>query len=131
MATPAFVFSAKSFNRIKATSDLLRYYETVGRTLSATSMRWDHIIKLFNEHWKSLKERKKDDTPETPKITCGLPVVKWTKAFYDFLHRVIGSRFIPLAYVICEDVVVLACPANGPNLPYAPEFGSVEAKLIA
>jgi hypothetical protein len=44
---------------------------------------------------------------------------------------VIGSRFIPLAYVICEDAVVLACPKNGPDLPYAPEFGYVEAKLIA
>jgi hypothetical protein len=94
-------------------------------------MRWDHIIKLFNKHWKSLKERKKDDKPETPKITHGLPVVKWTETFRYFLHHVIGSRFIPLAYVIREDAVVLACLANGPDLPYAPEFGSVEAELIA
>jgi hypothetical protein len=44
--------------------------------------------------------------PETPKIYNGLPVVKWTaEAFNDFLHRVIGSRYIPLAYVVPPDSI--------------------------
>ena len=33
-------------------------------------------------------------------ITKALPIIKWTEAFQDFLHRVIGARMIPLAYVI-------------------------------
>jgi hypothetical protein len=94
-------------------------------------MRWDPIIKLFNDHWKLLKERKKEDRPETPKITRELPVVKWIEAFRDFLHRVIGSRHIPLVYVIHPDAAVPVAPAIQPNFPYAEEHGSVEAKLIA
>jgi hypothetical protein len=49
MSTPAFVFGAKSFNRLKAASDLVRYYETVGRDLTAANTRWDPIIKLSQD----------------------------------------------------------------------------------
>jgi hypothetical protein len=122
MPTPAFVFGAKSYNCLKAASDLVRYYETVGCDLAAANMRWNPTIKTFNEHWKSLVERKKEDRPETPKITRGLPVVKWTEAFRDFLNRVIGSRHIPLVYLIQEVVAVPAAPQCAAGLPYAEEF---------
>jgi hypothetical protein len=84
MSIPAFVFGAKSYNRLKAASDLVRYYETVGRDLGAANMRWNPTIKIFHEHWKSLVERKKDDHPETPKITRGLPIVSGPKHFVTF-----------------------------------------------
>jgi hypothetical protein len=60
-------------------------------------MLWDPVIKSFAGHWKPPKDRKTPDRPETPKIRRGLPVVKWKEAFNDFLNRVIGSRYIPLA----------------------------------
>jgi hypothetical protein len=74
--TPPFAFGAKSLNRLKAAADIVRYYETTDRALTASNMRWDPVIKSFTEHWKSLIERKKQDKPEVPKITRGLPVVK-------------------------------------------------------
>ena len=43
---------------------------------------------------------KYEDHPDVPTITKALPIIKWTEAFQDFLHRVIGARMIPLAYVI-------------------------------
>jgi hypothetical protein len=109
--TPLFEFGAKSLNRLTAASDIVRYYQATGRSLSHTNMHWD-VIKIYIEHWKSLKARKKDDKPEVPKITRGLPVVKWTEAFEDYLHQNIGSHFIPLAYVICTNNEVPAgcCP---------------------
>jgi hypothetical protein len=33
-------------------------------------------------------------------MTKALPIVKWTEAFKDHLHRVIGVRTVPLACVI-------------------------------
>lgn len=57
--------------------------------------------------------------------------MKWTEAFRDFLHRVIGSRHIPLAYVIRPEANVPVAPPNDPGYPFAAEFGSVEAELIA
>jgi hypothetical protein len=130
--TPPFEFGAKSIIRLKAASDIVRYYQTTGRTLTAPNMQWDPVIKSFAEHWKALKDRKTTDKPETPKISRGLPVVKWTEAFNDFLNRVIGSRYIPLAYVVRSDPVV---PNQAPplmnNQPFSTVHGSVEAELIA
>jgi hypothetical protein len=59
-------------------------------------------------------------------------VVKWTEAFSDFLNRVIGSRYIPLAYVVCSEAAVpAAAPPLHNNLPYSIVHGSVEAELMA
>jgi hypothetical protein len=94
-------------------------------------MRWDPIIKLFIDHWKSLKDRKKEDRPDTRKITRGLPVVKWTEAFRDFIHRVIGSRHISLAYLIRSRAAVPVATNLMAGYPHAEEHGSVEAEPIA
>jgi hypothetical protein len=39
--TPPFEFGAKSIIRLKAASDIVRYYQTTGRTLTAPNMKWD------------------------------------------------------------------------------------------
>lgn len=128
---PPFVFGAISYNRLKVSAELVRYYQTVDRALSAANMQWNPIGRAFDQHWKALETRKKEDDPETPKITRGLNIVKWSEAFHDFLHRVIGARTIPLAYVIRMDTAVPAAPALATNQPYATEHGSVEGELIA
>ena len=56
----------------------------------------------FEIQWKALKDRKDEDDPDVPKITKALPIIKWTEAFQDFLHRVTGARMIPLAYNMCS-----------------------------
>ena len=66
----------------------------------AANMRWTQVDRNFDIQWKALKAQKDEDDPEVPKITRSLPIIKWTEAFQDFLHRVIGVRTIPLAYVI-------------------------------
>ena len=130
--TPAFVFGAKSQLRLKAAFDIARYYETTGRALSVGNMRWNPVIKTFTEHWKSLTARKDATDPEVPKISKNLHIMKWTEAFSDFARRVIGTRTIPLSYVIRETVAVPGvAPPLMPNQPYAEAFGSVEEELIA
>ena len=80
--------------------DLVRYYQTVGRGLTAANIQWNQVMSNFEIQWKALKNRKDEDDPDVPKITKALPIIKWTEAFQDFLHRVIGARMIPLVYVI-------------------------------
>jgi hypothetical protein len=130
--TPPFVFGAKSQKRLLAACDIVRYYEETGRPLTTANIQWNTVIKNFIEQWNALKDRKKGDIPEVPKITKALPIIKWTQAFADFLHRVIGVRMIPLAYVIRDEVDV---PAAAPPLmagqPHSIEHGSVEAELVA
>ena len=90
---------AKSQKRLTVACDLIRYYQTVGRDLTAANTQWNQVMSNFEIQWKALKERKEDD-PDVPKITKALPIIKWTEAFEDFLNRVVGARMIPLAYVI-------------------------------
>ena len=98
---------------------ILRYHERFGKDITAPNMRWNTTIKSFDEHWKDLEERKKeDDVPDVPNITKHLSVTKWTEAFEDFLARVMGKRTVPLSYVIRNDAVV---PAITP--PLAEIFG--------
>lgn len=129
---PPFVFGAKSLTRLTAAANLVRYYETVARPLTPANMKWEPVVKNFMSHWKALTERKKEDNPDTPKITRSLPIINWTEAFFDFLHRVIGVRTIPLAYVVrAEAEVPVAVPALASGQPYGEEYGSAEAELIA
>jgi len=132
IATPSFIFGAKSQLRLKAAITIARYYETVGRVPSAGNMRWNPVIKTFIEHWKALKARKETANPEVPKISKTLHIMKWTEAFSDFARRVVGTRTIPLSYVIRDEVTVpAAAPALMANQPYAEVFGSVEEELMA
>ena len=88
-------------------------------------------MKNFEIQWKALKDRKDADEPEVPKITKALPV-KWTKAFEDYLSRVIGVRTIPLAYVIrLDDAVPAAATPLEAGQPHLTEHSLIERELVA
>ena len=52
----------------------------MGQDLTAANIQWTHVMKYFESHWMGLKDRKKDDDPEVPKITKALPIIQWTEA---------------------------------------------------
>ena len=103
------MFSAKSQHRISVACEIVRYYNAVGHDITAANMRWTQVIKNFEDQWKALKGHKEDDELDVPEISKSLPIIKWTEAFQDFLHQVIGARMIPLAYVtrVVVDVPVV------------------------
>ena len=110
---PAFVFGAKSQKCLGIACELVRYYNTVGHDLTAANMQWNNVIKNFEIQWKALKTKRDEVTPDVLKISKSLPIIKWTEAFQDHLHCVIGVRMIPLAYVTRKDEDV---PAVTPPL---------------
>jgi hypothetical protein len=126
------VFGAKSQQRLLVATDLLRYYDTVGRPLISGNIQWDRIMRNFKEQFKALKDKKVADAPDVPKITKALPIIKWTDAMLGYMHRIIGVRMIPLACVVRELVIPpAAAPALEQHQPYSVEHGSIEAELIA
>ena len=130
--TPPFVFGTKSQRRIAVVCDLVNYYRTVGRDLTPANLQWNTVMKNFDVQWTALKEKKGEDSPETPKISKALPVIKWMEAFQNFLNRKIGNRNIPLAYIIQDEPNPPAmAPPLAPGQPHSVEHGSVEAELIA
>ena len=110
--TPPFVFSAKSQHHLTVACELVCYYNTIGCDLSAGNMRWSSVMKNFEIQWKALKECKEADDPDIPKISKSLPIMKWMEAFQDYLHRTIGVRTIPLAYITRETVDIPAIPLH-------------------
>ena len=128
--TPAFVFGAKSQKRLGVACDLVGYYDTVGHDLMAPNMHWNQVGKNFEIQWKALKDRKEEDSLEVLKITKTLPIMKWTEAFQDYLHRMISVRVIPLAYIICTNSdVPMPVPLLAPNQPHSKAHGSIEYEL--
>jgi hypothetical protein len=129
--TPSFVFGAKSQKRLITASKLLNYYDAVQRNTTVANLQWTPVMKNFEIQWKALEDKKSADEPEVPKITKALPIIKWTEAFRDYLHRMIGVRTIPLAYVIRPTVAV---PPIGPiaaGAPHSLEHEAIEVELIA
>jgi hypothetical protein len=51
MPTPPFVFGAKSLDRLKPSSELVRYYEAIGRDLTAANIR--HLKGHFFGVWSN------------------------------------------------------------------------------
>jgi len=118
------MFGAKSQQRLAVA--------TVGRPLTAANLQWTPVVKNFSVQWKVLTDKKDKDLPETPKISHGLNVMKCSEAFMDYLHRSIGARNIPLAYVVRESPEVAdPCPTIQAGAPHAAEYDSVEVELIA
>ena len=131
ISTPVFVFGAKSQKRLLVISDLVCYYDMVGRDVTAANVCYTHVGKSFETQWKALKARKDGGVPDVPKITKALPIIKWSKSFRDFLSRVIGVRIIPLAYVIREQAIVPGvAPALVDHHPHSHVHGSVENEMV-
>ena len=133
IATPPFVLGAKSQKRLIVATDLVKFYTTVGRPLTVVNMAWNTCMKNFEAQWKALIDKSKNDPPEVPKITKTLTIIRWTEAFNDHLHRVVGIRKIPLAYVIRAEVAVediVNCPLAH-AAPHSTKHGSIEDELIA
>jgi hypothetical protein len=131
IATPPFPLGAKAQMRLIVATELVRYYVTVGRNITAGNIQWNQVMKNFSEQWKALKDKKGGDEPEVPKITKALPIIKWTEAFRDYLHRVIGVRTIPLAYVTRLVAAVPAIGAQAAGTPHSTDHGAIEMELIA
>ena len=100
--------------------DLVRYYQTVGRDLTAANIQWNQVMSNLEIQWKALKDREDEDDPDVPKTTKALPIIKWTEAFQDFLHRVIGRN----AYILSKigETVDVA--------PFTPDYKPISVELV-
>ena len=125
------MFGARSQTRLAATAKCVRFYNMIDRPIDHLNIHWTPVVKNFDIQWKALVDRKKSDEPDIPKISRTLPVLKWMEAFSDYLHRVIGSRMIPLAYVIREHANPPGtAPPRANSQPHSEEHRSVEMDMI-
>ena len=131
---PPVILGAKSSKRLIVASNAVRYYMAIQRPLTAAMMRWDPTLKYFEAQWDALMTLKDKDRSDVPRINKALPVLKWAEVFRNFLYTVIGSRNVPLAYVIrARDIVGTNAdplPALQNGKPHSEEAGSIIIELI-
>jgi hypothetical protein len=89
------------------------------------------IMKNFSEQWKALEDKKGGDKLDVSMISKALPIIKWTEGFRDYLHRVIGVRTIPLAYVIRPEATVPMVGAQAAGTPHSVQHEAIDAELIS
>jgi len=131
-STPMIVFGAKSQKRLTVACYAVKFYDSVNRPITAGMMQWDPVLKNFSLQYEAMKAQKDETEPDTPRISKALPVMKWAEAFRDVLHRCVGVRDIPLAYVIRElEVPPVALPPLATGMPHSTEAGSVQYELIS
>ena len=103
--TPPFVIGAKSLQRMMAMADLVRFYQTIGRELTIGNLRCSTIAEHFSKEWSCLTEKRKATPGDVPRYTKDMGILRWLEAFNTFLSFTIGTRNIPLSYVVRANVV--------------------------
>ena len=71
--------SAKSKKRIIVAAEAARLYTQVSKPLTPVNMNWKTLAN-FELQWDALKEMKKQDDPEVPKLDKG-SIIKWIESF--------------------------------------------------
>ena len=131
---PPVILGAKSSKRLIVACNAVRYYSAIQRSLTAGMMRWDPTLKYFEAQWEALITLKDKDRSETPRINKALPVLKWAEVFRNFLYTIIGSRNVPLAYIIRTEANVENAADQLPALqygkPHSEDAGSIIIELI-
>ena len=94
-----FAISFKSLKRLKAASELVRYYESVSIELMATKIRW-LVIENYEIQRKAIYMRINQTLPDVPRIGKTTTVAKWNDSIMVYAGQVFGARKSSLKYVI-------------------------------
>ena len=94
-----FAIPVKSLKRLKAASELIRYYDSVSIELTATKIRWK-VIENYKIQRKAIYLRIKQTVPDVPNIGKTTNVVKWKDSIMVYAGQVFEARKSSLKYVI-------------------------------
>lgn len=124
--------SATSEKRIRVAALAVRYYSDTGHLPIKLGMLTWTVLANFDVQWRALKELKKRDEPDVPKLTKGLTIIKYIESLRVHCMEVVGVRNCPLAYLLRDDKVPPVTPSPlAQDQPHSEKFGSVEHEMIA
>ena len=74
-----FKVSVNSLKRLKISSKLIRYYDSVSIVISATKIRWV-VMNNFEIQRKSMVEKSKQTKPDVTKLVKNTTLSKWNNS---------------------------------------------------
>ena len=122
-----FHFSITSQMKMLDTSNYVRHCVAMGRVVSPDHCRCK-VIQNFACQWKALEKQRDGDQPTPPVVGKDLNMLRWSKAFGEFLMQKIGMHGAPLQCVIRKDAVPEGdLPALAKDQPHTEINGSVHS----
>ena len=123
--------SSKSKKFIVMASDAKRYYAQIRRDITPSNMEWSTMAN-FDVQWQALKDLKKQDDPDVPKLTKSGSIIKWIESFKLHLNEIVGVRNCPLVYVVREQADLTNVTRGNlmAGQRHSEENGSLEAELV-
>ena len=121
----------KSKKRIVMASDATRYYDQIGREITPSNIEWSTLAK-FDVQWQTMKEPKKQDDTDLPKLTKSGSIIKCIESFKLHLNAIVEVRNCPLVYVVREqgDLTNVTRGNLMAGQTHSEENGSLEAELV-
>ena len=94
-----------SIRRLIVASNAVKYYTSIGRSITPASMHYTQVLSDFKVEWEDYKKLQEADEPAVPKINdreAERKVIKWVPIFMDVMPRTFGPKG-PLSYVLREN----------------------------
>ena len=131
---PGANISSISVQRLIVAVNATKYYDSIGRAMTAQNMHYTNVLSLFKVEYEAYASLKDEDEPKVPKINdsdSDRKIIRWAPIFEDYLSRCFGSKG-PLRYVIRENEAVpseIDDPLDANS--YFGQSGSLIEELIA
>ena len=127
---PGVAISQLQVLRLGIATHAVKYYQLVGRPLTADSMAWQRI-----QHFRAYSTLIKNhtDPTEVPTMTKQIRIVQIVDLLDDYFENTLGSCNVPLSYVTRGQTVVpdiIRFPLINDNLPYSPQYQSFHVESI-
>jgi hypothetical protein len=127
-----YVLGAMSLHRLMVTSDLVRYYNSIGRDLTPANVFYATTGNSFDTCYSVHADKKLSENKDPPVPSRTLPILQWIEAYEDHAHRAYTDKGRPFAYVIRPlRVAPYPCPPAQPGKPYALDYDTLADEMIA
>ena len=145
---PGANVSSISVQRLLVACKASKYYDSIDRVMTTGNMHYMNVLVNFKLEYEAYEAMRKEDVPDTPKISDkdgDRKIIRWSPIFLDCMQHHYGAKG-PLRYVLRDDAAVkseqedpltshvTANPAqNTPGIQgtYYGESGSLMEELIA
>ena len=119
-----FVFYTKSLGRLSIAAIAVSLFSMTYLPLSDDIMMYDSRLNNFKVHMDAIKDKKKNDTNDPPKLYRNLPIEEYIEGIYFYLVGKIGAMNCPISWETRENM--LSPAASSPiahNQTYPIEHG--------
>jgi len=105
---PGANVSSISVQRLPVACKAAKYYDSIDRVMTTGNMHYMNVLVNFKLEYEAYEAMRKEDVPDTPKISDkdgDRKIIRWSPIFLDCVQHYYGAKG-PLRFVLRDDAVV-------------------------